>query len=109
MIASVTVPVSVPPDVAELIAARGYQAQFEQFVAKACELIPEVRRIETRLSHSDTGDFEDGVTLLVLRNGRPPVPDPAQQEYSKWELATFPPEVWLTFSLVVVPEVGHGR
>ncbi len=109
MIASAAVPMTVSPEAAALVAERGYEAEFEQFVAKVCELIPEVRRIEAQLSRSDDGAFEDGVTLVAFRNGLPPVPDPAQEAYSKWKLAGFTPEVWLTFSLMVLSEVNHAR
>jgi len=109
MIASVTVPVAVSPEAAKVIAERGYQAQFEQFVAKSCELIPEVRRIEARLSHADDGAFEDGVTVITFTNACAAVLDAAEQAVSNWKVASFPTEVWLTFDLLVLPEDNHAR
>jgi hypothetical protein len=109
MIASVSIPVTVSPEAAELITRRGYQAQFEQMVAKVCEFIPQVTRIEARLCHAEDGAFDDGVDLLAFRHDVPPLSDPAEEAWSQWRRDNFPPEVWITFQLMVLSEVNHAR
>jgi hypothetical protein len=108
MASSLSIPVTVSQEAAERIAELDYKAEFEQMLDRVRELVPELVSINVWLIPPyDTGD-EPSIILDAYRNGRPPIPDPVQDEYERWVLATFSPNVWRHFSLSVLPEVSHA-
>src|SRR5262249_39179344 len=92
------IPVTVEPEAAEFIAQRGLNKQFEMMVARAKQLFTDLRRIEVMFDSDPTGN----IPAAVLWAYREPesVGDSAEDQWTKWKLETFPPEVLLHLTLL---------
>jgi hypothetical protein len=100
----------ISPEAAAHVAALGMQAEFDQMVAHAWQTLPGLSRIHVTLEPPyDTGD-EPGVVLWAYLTIPWQQSVRVAEEYIRWEVTTFPPDVCRHFSLLTVPgDSSDGR
>ena len=109
MSATATIPVTVTPEAAALLAELGKQAEFEQMVAKAKEVTPYLRAIHVALAYDPEGAMEPQVVIQAHRDDTDWQSDHSSWDFDHWQVRTFPPEVCLRFGMDVWFEAAHGR
>jgi hypothetical protein len=91
-----TVPVNITPEAAERIAERGLQTPIDQMIEKAMQMVPGFRRVEISLEGPyDTHD-EPYLQATAYRDPRYYQEgriSPEENQYDRWIVETFPPEV----------------
>jgi hypothetical protein len=104
-----TIPITVTPEAAERIAELGVQAEFQQMVDRALQLVPAVKRIEVVLEPAyDTGD--DPYLLIYAFHGGPWESGyAAGEKWADWKTFAFHPDVHRHFTLWTHPETDHAR
>jgi hypothetical protein len=98
------VPVLVTPDAAARVAVLGMQAELEQMIEHTRTHVPGLVRMDVILEPPyDTGD----APYLTIRAFRP-LPcrwdDRTRQEWGRWKVTTFPPEICQHITLWLVEE-----
>ncbi len=98
-----TVPLTVTPEATAHVAELGMQREFEHMLQHALQTVPGLRSIEVTLEYNpETGDDPRVVIWSYMEdNGR--VDDPTEDEYGRWKVTTFPPEVCEHFVMLTVP------
>ncbi len=104
-----TIPVTVEPEAAELVAELGMQAEFERMLDQARQTIPGLRRIVVEFAPPyDTGP-DPGVLIMAYRDPSFRRPDDsAWDQYSRWKTTTFHPDVFRHFTLWIVDDTNHA-
>jgi hypothetical protein len=108
MKSAVTVPVNIEPEAAEYIARLGYQEQFEPCLAKICELIPDLRDMEVKLTPDDEGSPEGGILITAFVGDYTPATRAAVGQYYDWQRRTFTFDVQDTFALLATAGGDHA-
>jgi hypothetical protein len=89
-----TVPVTVTPEAAEHVAKLGLRAQLEQMIAHAQQTIPKLHRIEVTLEPPYEAGVDEQVVIWAHKEFCGPDYDPAEDQFSRWVVRTFPPDVF---------------
>ena len=107
MSAPATVPVTVTPEAAARVTALGIQAELDQMIEHTRASVAGLRKVEVVLEQPyDTGDDP----YLTIRAFRPLTfrwDDPVRQEWGRWKVTTFPPDVSRHVTLTLI-EGGEG-
>jgi hypothetical protein len=102
MAKTTTVPISVTPEAAARVAELGFERELQQMLDHTIKSIPGLRAIEVQLALPyDTGD-ETSITIEATRDLPPQIPDPAEQQWGKWVIETYHPDVWSRMRLFTV-------
>jgi len=105
MSAPATVPVTITPEAAARVAELGMQGELEQMIEHARECVAGLRRVEVILEPPyDTGD-DPYLTIQAFRPLTSRWDDPVRQEWGRWKVTTFSPEVarHVTLTLIEAP------
>lgn len=105
-----SVPVTIDPEAAELVAELGMQAELDRMLEHARQAIPGLLRLEVVFAPPyDTGP-DPSVVIDAYRDAaaRPPY-DQVRNEYTRWEIETFLPDVLRHFTLLIWDATKHGR
>lgn len=108
MSTAATVPTTIDPEAAALVAEQGLQAALEQMLDRARQTIPGLHRLDVRFAPGyDTG--WDGVIIDAFCD---PALEPAYGEtvdrYRRWTLETFAADVWRFITLNILYWDGHA-
>ncbi len=103
MTISTTVPLVITPEADQYIEQLGTRAEFEQMIDYIRQHVSGLRHIWVILEPPyDTGD-EDQVVIKALRDPAvATINDPTKDEWHRWEIATFPPDVFWHYTLMFV-------
>ena len=101
-IVATTIPVTIQPDAAAFLAEIGQERELEIMLDHARQTVPHLRALDVVLH-----DFpETGPPSLTIDAHREPLPgggwDRADMEFIRWQIATFPPEVFANFTLMSI-------
>jgi hypothetical protein len=109
MSAVTSIPVSVEPEAAELVAELGLQTVFERILEHARQTIPGLHRLHVRYALPyDTG-LEPGVFIEAYRDPTfRQTADPNWKEFSGWVISTFSPDEYRHFPLWIFDEDNHA-
>ncbi len=108
MSAPATVPVTITPEAAARVAELGMQGELERMIKHARECVAGLRRVEVILEPPyDTGD-DPYLTIQAFRPLTARWDDPVRQEWGRWKVTTFAPEVarHVTLTLIEGGESG---
>jgi hypothetical protein len=104
-----TVPVTITPEAAALVAELGMQKEFEQMLEHTQQTVPGLHAIRVVLADLyDTGD-EPHVLLEAWMTVADIVHDPTPEQWGRWQVETFPPQVCEHFGLFPMYEAPNGR
>ncbi|MDB5352644.1 MAG: hypothetical protein JWN86_3891 [Planctomycetota bacterium] len=96
-----TIPVTIHPDAAAFLEEIGQGRELEIMLEQAKRTIPALRSLDVVLH-----DFpETGPPSLTIDAHRDPLPtgyDWADQEFARWQVREFPPEVCQNFTLMSI-------
>jgi hypothetical protein len=102
-----TVPVTILPEAAQRVAELGMQPELERMLEHTQHTVPGLRSIEVQLALPyDTGD-ETGITIAATMDDPRLEYDSTDEEWGKWEVRTFPPEVCRYFVMLSVYGPPH--
>jgi hypothetical protein len=103
-----TIPVRVSPEAAAHVAELGLQGELEEMLAHTRQAVPGLRAIDVILAPAC--DIEDDPrVILEVTTPAPNMPyDPAETEWGKWFVRTFPPDVVRHFCMLTVYGVGNA-
>jgi hypothetical protein len=104
-----TIPTTITAEAAELVAELGMQAELERMLEHARRTISRLRRLQVEYGP----DYDAGTDPAVLINAYrdPPAEalgDRTWQEFSRWKISTFPPEVFSHFTLLLWEDPNHA-
>jgi hypothetical protein len=103
-----TIPVTVTPEAGERIAELGVQAEFQQMLERALQIVPALKRVEVVLEPPwDTGD-EPYLTINAYHGGPPDSGFPAEDEWGEWKIFAFAPDVHRHFGMFTLAETDHA-
>jgi len=95
------VPVTISPEAKAFIDRLGQGEDFETMIDRARQVVPGLRSVEVVLDDA-TKEIPPGVVLWTHRDDIGPGNDPTHRNWIDWMVATFPPDVWLNFTLLSV-------
>jgi hypothetical protein len=102
-----TVPLTITPEAAARVAELGMQAELERMLDHTRQTVPGLRSIEVQLALPyDTGDE----TTLIIEVGMDDpyrLDDPTWEQWSYWQISTFPPHVCRYFTMMPVYGPPH--
>jgi hypothetical protein len=109
MSASTDIPVTITPEAAARLAELGMQAEFEQMVEHARQVVSDLVAIEVEIAEPyDTGS-EPGINIRAYSD-RPYVPeDRTSWDFGVWEVRTFPPQVCEHMRVLLIYGRPHAR
>ena len=108
MSASATIPTTVTPEAAARIAELGIQGEVDRMLEHTRQTIPNLRRIDVTLDDPHgTGD-QPYLTIWATRGDTYHPDDSSRQEWGRWKVTTFPPQVCEQITLVTSYEDGHA-
>jgi len=109
MVAPTTIPLTVDPEAAELVAELGMQAELECMLDQARQMIPGLRRIHVEFAPPyDTGP-DPSVLIMAYRDPSLHRPDDQTwNQYSRWKTTTFSPDVFRHFTLLIRDDPNHA-
>ena len=104
------IPVTVDPEAADLVAELGMRAELERMLEQARQAIPGVRRLHVVFAPPyDTGP-DPSVVIEAYRDPAARHPkDNTSAQYDRWQIATFPPDVFRHFVLLLMDEPSDVR
>jgi hypothetical protein len=108
MNSAVTVPVNIEPEATDYIARRGYQDELDQYLAKACQFIPELRVIEVKLVPDDEGWPEGGILITAFTRSYTSATRAAVSRCYDWARAAFGFEVQEVFAVLATAGGTHA-
>jgi|GEM_PF-1520790 hypothetical protein len=105
-----TVPLAIEPQAAQLVKELGMQAELDQMLERARQIIPGLRRLHVLFAPPyDTGP-DPSVVIEAYRDAAAQEPDDLHWDlYSKWQSATISPDVYRHLTLLIVDEINHVR
>ncbi len=100
--------VTVTEEAAARVAELGLQAELEQMIEKARQMVPALKRIEVVLVPTyDIGD-EPGINIQATRGDAFRLDDPTEARWSLWKRQTYSPDVWRHFQLFTHHEANDA-
>jgi hypothetical protein len=103
------IPVTIEPEAAARIAELGMQAEFEQMLEHARQVVPALQRIDVQLALPyDTGD-ETRIIIQATRNEPFSSGDRTLWNWDAWVIQTFSPDVYRYFTMLVMYETTDAR
>jgi hypothetical protein len=104
MSAATTIPVTIDADAAARIDELGMQSEFRRLLDHTLQTVPDLCSVRVKLSLPY--DTEDDTAITVEANRSVPlvVPDETWRNWSRWKVATFPPDVARWFQMTTVHE-----
>lgn len=110
MATTATIPVTLTPHAAARIADLNLQAEFERMVEHTRQTAPGLRSISVTLGFDPCPEVDPGIVLWAHRDHPGPGYDPTNWNWGAWEVATFPPEVSVHFTMIsTVADANDGR
>jgi hypothetical protein len=104
------VPVTVSPEAAARIAELGIGSAVERMLAHARRTIPGLKALEVILEPTyDLGPPDDWLTIRALCDRDWDPEDKAEDEFGRWRITTFPPEVCQHIALLIHYRTGRAR
>jgi hypothetical protein len=100
-----TIPVTVAEDAATRVAELGVQREFEKMLEHAKEMAPHLRYLRVTLEYEPARPQADpGLVIWAHRSDTPPddVMDWTDWNWARWQVETFPPQVFQHFALISV-------
>jgi hypothetical protein len=104
-----TIPITIHPDAEAFVAELGLQGPFRRMVEHMRHHVPELRSIEVTLA--EPYDLGGGPRVIIeaLRSYPGKEYDPTHRQLIRWQVDTFPPEVFQHFCLDVSYEPPDAR
>lgn len=101
------IPLSVEPEAAALVAELGLQTELDQMLDHARQTITGLQRLKVKFAPAyDTG--EEGIIIEATRDpANSQSKDWTWDQFSRWKIATFSPEVYRHFTLL--DEIGTNH
>jgi hypothetical protein len=97
-----TVPLTITPEATAHVAELGMQREFEQMLERALQTVPGLQSIKVVLTYNpETGD-DPRVVIWSYMEDRGLEYDPTEDEWGRWKVTTFPPEVCEHFVMLTV-------
>jgi hypothetical protein len=98
----------IAPEATTYVAELGLQPQFEQMLEHTRRTVPGLRSIAVELQ--PPYDVGGGPCVLIEATREDPhlEDDPTGRRWDQWQIATFPPEVFQHFVLIVLYEQPHA-
>lgn len=110
MTTAASIPVTVTPDAAEYLDQIGMHKECEQMVEHTRQTVPGLHAISVEYDHDPSNTIGPGVVIMAHRDEPPPGEQPAEWEWNKWQVATFPPEVTRQFVMMSCYDgASYGR
>ncbi len=103
-----TVPITVTPEAAERIAELGVQAEFQQMLDRAVQLVPALKRVEVVLEPAYDEGADPFVVIQATHGGPWESGSRAEDEWGKWKIFAFHPDVHRHFQMDAFPETDHA-
>jgi hypothetical protein len=99
-----TVPITITPEAAEVVARLGMQAELDRLLERAVQTVPALKRIEVVLEPPyDTG-AEDKITIEAIRGDPERLDDPTWYQWRDWIIGTSSSDVLWHFHLYMTHE-----
>src|SRR5436305_1868730 len=93
----------VTPEAAAHVAALGMQAELDRMIEHAWQTVPDLVRLRVTLELSPDGEDDPRVVLWADVESPWQKSVRTDQEYGRWEVTTFTPDVCRHFVLLSVP------
>lgn len=104
-----TIPVTIDPEAAELVAELGMQAELEQMLDQARRMIPGLRRLQVVYGEPyDTGPDPSVVIDAYCDPALHEAARRAMHDYSRWKVTAFHPDVFRHFTLLTKDDRNHA-
>jgi hypothetical protein len=104
-----TVPVTITPEAAAYVAELAMQEPFQQMLDRILQAVPGLHSIEVNLQEPyDVGGGPSVIFDVTMDEPRLK-PNPTESEFEKWQIDTFPPEVYTHFVMLTVYGPSHAR
>ncbi len=100
MVTNANVPVTVTPEAEEYVRKLGLEGPFEQMIDHALQVVPGLRQITAEVPPLYDSGGEPVVLIGVFMDAPPGDDDPTNRELGYWQVATFPPEVFIYFTFL---------
>jgi hypothetical protein len=108
MAAPETVPVTITPEAAAVVAWLGMQTELQRMLEHTLQTVPALKRIEVVLEPPyDTG-MEDHILIEATRGDPFRLDDPTREQWGAWRDETFPPDVGFHIGLYLTHETYHA-
>jgi hypothetical protein len=109
MDAVATIPLTVDPEAAALVAELGFQAELDRMLEQARQMISGLRRLNVVFAPPyDTGP-DPAIIIEAYRDPAARQPnDRTENQFDRWQIATFSPDVHRHFVLWIMDEYNHA-
>jgi hypothetical protein len=108
MTAPATVPVTITPEAGARIDELGIRAEVEQMIEHTRQTVPALKRIAVVLEDAyDTWD-QPYLTIYATRGDEPHLDDRTEQEWGRWQVRTFLPDVCVHIAMLTRYEPNHA-
>src|SRR5437870_3285231 len=95
-----TIPLSITPDAAQYIGNMGLQEPYRKIVDGIPLRVPGVHAIAVSLQQPYELGGGPRIILDVTRDSATAGSDPTEQNWARWLIETWPPEIWGNFCLL---------
>lgn len=102
MAAKTTVPVTIKPDAEVYVAGLGMRRELTEMLDQAKHVVPYLRSLRVTLEPDPEGSVGPGIVIWAHRADTDWENDRSDQDFGRWMVTTYPPEVCLQFSLLTV-------
>jgi len=104
-----TVPITITDEAKDYVAELGLQEPFQRMLDHTVASILGLRELRVSLQPA----YDVGAPCVLLDAITPPPPagryDPTEDEWGRWKMSTFPPEVFQHFVLLVAYGPADAR
>src|SRR5262245_2833632 len=104
-----TVPVTITPEAEAYVAELGMQKPFRQMLDRILQTVPGLHSVVVNLQEPyDTGGGPSVIFDVTM--DKPHLEfNPTESQFERWQIETFPPEVYTHFVMLTVYGPSHAR
>jgi hypothetical protein len=103
------VPVTVTPEAEAYVAELGMQGPYRQMLDRILQTVPGLHSVEVILQEPYDLGGGPSVIFHATRDNPHLEYDPTESQFERWQIDTFPPEVFTHFVLLTVYGPPHER
>jgi hypothetical protein len=109
MATATSLPIAVSPEAQQYITSLGLESVFEKMLEHTRQFVPGLAAVDVSLAHDPEGQDEARVVILASMAERGLDYDPTEDEWARWMIRTFPPDVFRHFVMLTAYGAVDGR
>jgi hypothetical protein len=104
-----SVPVAVSPEATKHVDGLGLQSEFEAMLEHTLEAVPGLRGVDVTLAHDPEGEDVPRVIIVAYMEYRGLEYDPTEDDWGRWLVTWFTPDVSSHFAMITAYEATDSR